>query len=267
MAMTLPIPERDAVLDALRSASARYSTLLRSPLDPAANAIGYWSVAEAAAHTTHIYSLYPDLLAGGSSPVADHRKMAETWQKRVTQDPERDLNVLAGRIDEATVSFLERVEKVEWEQDQTWHGGIDVPTYTLACILILEADIHGLDIAASASKDWDIPSRDAIFGIEGLLPTLPHFVSQAAAQDLDAIFELRIRGGSRVYLTNDHGRLVIDTTRPGRVDCVISADPVSYLLVGYGRLTQWKPILTGKIIAWGRKPWLSLEFGKLFTTP
>ena len=105
-----------------------------------------------------------------------------------------------------------------------------------------------------------------MFGIEGLLPTLPHFLNDTAT-GIDAVYELRIRGGSRLYLTIRDGRLDIGVDRPKRVDCVISADPVSYLLVGYGRRSQWKPILTGKIMALGRKPWLGFGFGKLFVSP
>ncbi len=48
---------------------------------------------------------------------------------------------------------------------------------------------------------------------------------------------------------------------------MISADPVAFLLVGYGRIGQWGQILRGKLVASGRKPWLGLGFGKLLTSP
>ena len=50
-------------------------------------------------------------------------------------------------------------------------------------------------------------------------------------------------------------------------DCTISADPEAFLLVGYGRSSQWGPILRGKIFASGRKPWLGLKFNSLLVKP
>jgi putative sterol carrier protein len=48
---------------------------------------------------------------------------------------------------------------------------------------------------------------------------------------------------------------------------VISADPVAFLEVGYGRANPLVAALTGKLVAKGRKPWLGLAFGKLFAAP
>jgi hypothetical protein len=51
------------------------------------------------------------------------------------------------------------------------------------------------------------------------------------------------------------------------VDCRISADPVAFLLVGYGRVSQWPQIARGKMVAWGRKPWLGVKFRSLLRKP
>jgi hypothetical protein len=51
------------------------------------------------------------------------------------------------------------------------------------------------------------------------------------------------------------------------VDCVISADPVTYLLVCYGRMPLSRALLRGGIIAQGRRPWLGLRFKGLFVNP
>jgi hypothetical protein len=56
-------------------------------------------------------------------------------------------------------------------------------------------------------------------------------------------------------------------TAPGdKVDCWIAADPVAFLLVGYGRTGQWSQALRGRIVTGGRKPWLGLKFGDLLTS-
>ena len=46
-----------------------------------------------------------------------------------------------------------------------------------------------------------------------------------------------------------------------------SAEPVALLLVAYGRRSQWGPVLTGKLVAWGRKPWAGLRLTRYLVTP
>jgi hypothetical protein len=53
----------------------------------------------------------------------------------------------------------------------------------------------------------------------------------------------------------------------GPVDCVISAHPVTYLLVVYGRMPLGRALLRGRMLAWGRRPWLGLRFKDLFFNP
>ena len=51
------------------------------------------------------------------------------------------------------------------------------------------------------------------------------------------------------------------------MDCHISADPVAFLIVAYGRGSQWPPVLGGKITAWGRKPWRAFGLTRLLMNP
>lgn len=53
----------------------------------------------------------------------------------------------------------------------------------------------------------------------------------------------------------------------GQVDCILSVDPVAFLRVGYGRANPLTAALTGKVVAFGRKPWLGLTFGSLLAAP
>ena len=56
-------------------------------------------------------------------------------------------------------------------------------------------------------------------------------------------------------------------SRGDRPDCVITADPVAFLLVGYGRVGQSGRIWRGKLRAGGRRPWLALRFSSLLIRP
>ena len=48
---------------------------------------------------------------------------------------------------------------------------------------------------------------------------------------------------------------------------MISADPVTFLLVGYGRMPLGRALLRGGMLARGRRPWLGLRFKDLFFNP
>lgn len=265
--MTLPVPDRPTTLRAVRDCTSRFAALLRSASDPTRNACGHWSISEVAAHTSHVYSLFPELMRGGESFVKDHLGLGDAWEVRLAEDTMRDLPTIAERIEGAVEEFCDVATDTEWEQPKLWHGGIKMPTYSLASFLIGESALHGRDVATAESRPWGIETSHATLVITGLLPALPHYVNPQAVEGLKATYDVRVRGGPRVYLMLRNGSLTIDQISPGSVDCHISADPVAYVLVGYGRIGQLGPILTGKFVAWGRRPWLATRFGKLFYTP
>jgi len=95
---------------------------------------------------------------------------------------------------------------------------------------------------------------------------MPGIVNPATAAGHTATYELRIRGGTTHYWAFRDGRFsIVDELR--RPDVVMSADPVACLLVFYGRRSQWPEIFRGRILAWGRRPWLALSFVKRFHQP
>ena len=51
------------------------------------------------------------------------------------------------------------------------------------------------------------------------------------------------------------------------VDCWISADPATFPLLGYGRVSRRSQIVRGRIAAGGNKLWLAVAFDRLLTGP
>ena len=68
-------------------------------------------------------------------------------------------------------------------------------------------------------------------------------------------------------LAFDDGTLHVSTDYAESVDCHLSADPTAFLLVMYGRQGPLRPALTGKVVAWGRKPWLAFRIPSLLQRP
>jgi putative sterol carrier protein len=75
-----------------------------------------------------------------------------------------------------------------------------------------------------------------------------------------------MRGGAGYRLAVDRGTAVVAAAGP-QADCTITADPVAFLLLGYGRIPQWAAVIRGQLRPGGRKPWLALRFGSLLSSP
>jgi hypothetical protein len=63
------------------------------------------------------------------------------------------------------------------------------------------------------------------------------------------------------------GEAVVETIPSRRVDCYISADPVAFFLVATGLESHWRLIARGKLMTWGRRPWLAVRLPTLFVVP
>ncbi len=264
--MSIVIPDRKRALGSVHAATGRFTALLRDA-DPSRIAVGKWTTGELATHVSLIFRMYPPLIRGEASPIKDQLAMAAFWDEALAEDTLRDPSESADRIELALKEFASLVNAENWEQSVTWHGGKQIPVYSLASILVSECLLHGRDLAQVEGKSWSIGRDDANLIFDGHIPILRHFVNREAIAGMDACYEVRLRGGSTAYFQIANGDIEIleAPTRP--VDCRISADPVSYLLVGYGRVGQWGPVLTGKIVAFGRKPWLGFKLASLFHSP
>ena len=130
--------------------------------------------------------------------------------------------------------------------------------------------MHGYDSARAARRPWPVPADWARTVFLGALPVIPHYLLAERAQGRRARYDIRLRGepGARANFTVAGGALVIEAPAPGQpADCHLSADPWAFLLVLYGRSGPLTPTLSGKILAWGRRPWLALTLPALFRKP
>jgi Mycothiol maleylpyruvate isomerase N-terminal domain/SCP-2 sterol transfer family len=261
------IPDKDHALELLRDSQQRFCALLRAVEDPKRSAIGKWDIGTTATHVGHVFRILPSVAYGTPSPVPNHRALADEWDRMLAEDRERDPKRVADRIDGYTEEFFDAIGRAKWTEPVVWHGRVRIPAYCLPSLLLNETEIHGLDIARGEDRTWEIPKPQALNILIGLLPLLPHFVNHEQAAGVDTTWELKPRGGPNVYVTMREGKLSITEQPSGKADCKISVDPATYLLVGYGRVSQWGALAKGKIVAYGRKPWLGLKFAKLFAAP
>jgi hypothetical protein len=275
--MTMQLDEAAA---ALADAAGRTAWLLRSGLDPAARVPGLtWTAAETAAHLVADLREHTAILTGtqqapgtadgpGDGGTAAERGAAAN-RAQLDAFPERDLTVLAGLIEEAAAGFTTALAAQPSRGPIVTANDVPMVPATLVSVLLGEQLIHGLDLARSAGRPWPIARGDALRVISGMMALAGDYLDQDAARDVHVCYELRFGPGDRYRFGVDGPAATVSPAggAPGSADCVITADPVAFVLVGYGRVGQWSQILRGKLRAGGRRPWLALRFSSLLTSP
>jgi hypothetical protein len=219
-------------------------------------------VGDVAAHLSHVFRFDTDAITASPVPAATVTTagMAELNARMLAADGERDPAVLADRIGTLANEFDE-VASCSGAADVGWLQGTRLPPSAVACHLLEECLIHGHDIAAATGHPWPIRRHHALLAIEGgalpLIAALPAnaFLNEEKAGSRRARVELRLRGGGRTLLALDGGSLTLDPAGGSDVDAYLSADPAALMLVFIGRQGLWKPLLGGKLAAWGRRPW------------
>jgi Mycothiol maleylpyruvate isomerase N-terminal domain len=247
---------------ALRAVVPSLVGLVRSIPDANAASVGTWTVGDVAAHLSHAFRFDTDAIAGRPVPeaIVTTAGMAEVNAKMLADDGERDPAVLADRISTLAEEFDEAVSRTRTAAVD-WLQGTRLPPSAVACHLLEECLIHGYDIAGVTGYPWPIRRHHALLVVEGaalpliaaLRPTA--FVDQEKAASFRGRFDLRLRGGGRTVMAFDRGTLTLESGSARDVDAHISADPVALMLVFIGREGIAKPLLGGKLSAWGRRPW------------
>jgi hypothetical protein len=259
---------------ALREVVPRLVTLVRSVPDTGSAAVGTWTVGDVAAHLTHVLRMDTDALAGAPVPEATVTTagMAEANAAMLALDGERAPSVLADHIGTLADEFdaiasRSRAATVDWLQ------GTHLPPSAVACHLLEECLIHGHDIATATGRPWPIRRHHALLAIEGavlpLIAALPPtaMVNQDRAGSFRARFDLRLRGGRRTLMVFDRGSLTIEAGDARDVDAHLSADPAALMLVFIGRQAIGRPLLGGKLTAWGPRPWKLLRMLTAISPP
>ena len=243
-----------ALADLLRQAAPK-ATEKVSGLD--------WTVSELGAHLITEPRRFERMGRGSVETLEDTAAQNRAELEAVGEtDPVRQADVFLAEH----ASYMSQAAKQHGGEPFRWFDW-DVTWAEGAGIYLGELCIHALDLSRTLGRPWQMDREDAVRIIGGLVKILPGFVDKEAAKDFTGSYELRLRKGPALLIAFDKGEATVAAKDGQRADCVISADPVAFLLVGYGRISQWGPIAKGKILAMGRKPWLGLKFSKLLLNP
>ena len=255
----------DSLSRALTEAGNHFASMLRRVKDPDRPAIGSWTVGETAAHVAHSPGYFLEVAKGETTPVALD-DVAGHNAEFLADDPERDPRALADRFEDGELALLTYVRSLDGDPVLEIFDGVDVPLSTLLAVELGEVLVHGYDIARASGLHRPMASDQAALTVGGLLPILPHVIEPSRAAGFDARIAFRIRGGIEATLAFEDGVLQIEPADGQSIDCRLSVDPATYLLLTFNRISPTIPTLQGKIVAWGRRPWLAVRLASLFKT-
>jgi hypothetical protein len=263
---------------ALADAVARSAQLWRSIGQSTAPVAGLaWTAGQTAAHvvgdmreytdalTRHVNGDHAAINIPNGSPASARTAVND---RHLIDVSERDLRRLADMLEDTAVRYLAAASLVDPSEPAAilTADGLVLEPAVMTCLLLGEQLVHGLDIARGANRSWNISRDDALVVIPAVLALAPKYLWATRTKKLDISFELRMRGGGRYRMAITHGTGVV-TVAGEKADCVITADPVTFLLLGFGRVPQLPQLLRGRLRAGGHKPWLAAKFGTLLVSP
>lgn len=280
-------PDRQAVSEAFARESERVVERVRACRDLHDPVPGLrWSVGELAAHLTAVYMVFGAALRGGYQDTELKRAVAgapvdaglpgtiaaaNDYAVGLLTAP--DARTAADGLAAQAAAFLEALaathDDLAREVETPWYGiGMTRNVGTLASLAVTESLVHGRDLALAVHVDPKMSQSSAAAATPTVMSAmLPLLFDTRQAKGMKADYELRLRGGQRFALSVADGKAECFEAGGRDVDCVLTLDPRAALLIGFSRRSLAQTLLTGGVIAYGRRPWLGLRFPSLFATP
>jgi len=122
-------------------------------------------------------------------------------------------------------------------------------------------------MAVAVHRPWPITASEAGLALFGYGVAYGLCLNPATTAGHTAGYGIEFTTGERFTIRFVDGEYRLEPPDSGSVDCTLTADPVAFLLVGSGRLSQWAAIALGVITVSGDRPDLALEFGDRFLFP
>lgn len=220
-----------------------------------------WTVADLGQHVACLPSFWRNQHQAG-----DHFEQPENFAAYSDQArahiTDSDPNSLADICIAEFETFLDELA----EPDATrWLYGRATNAANMVGLAINELVLHGRDLAAvTGAQAPSFDRREANAAVDGIMVTTPSFIdaSKASAQP-DGVYHVHFRGGRDYTWTKRGPQLDIAEGRPQRADARLSADPATFLLVSLQRAGQISAALSGKMVAYGLRPWRFYGLGAI----
>ena len=245
----------------VRETAERFCALVAQVPDPGARvpATPAWSVTDTFGHVAMEPGRYRALALGGGTWPSRVSELPAFNAEQIRTLPTREVGELAEILLRDVAAMVETVEGFgDAPRWMDFDGDQRVRCDRALGTLLGEFLVHGHDIATLARRAWPIDPAHVPLVLAGLHQVMPGWVDPERAAGHNAVYEMRLRGLGITYTYRfDDGAVAVDPEDAGSPDVVISADPVTALLLNYRRTSPLRATLTGRVTAWGRRPWLA----------
>ena len=192
------------------------------------------------------------------SPPDDWAQFSIEQRRHIATD---DLERLGDLVRAEVAGFLESVVDPDAAR---WLYGCETTDRNVVGAVLAEFVIHGQDLGRLTGNRPTLTTAQAAAALPNTMAIVSAFVDRERARRIAGTYHLGFRGhGDWTFRISGDGELVAEAGRPERADARMSADPAAFLLTSLGRVNQVVPALTGRIVAYGRKPWRLLALGNL----
>lgn len=250
-----------SVLEAHRQVTGRFADVLAESRGDTPVPHLDWTVAELGAHVLSGARGYTRAVREGVPGWADARDGVSGNRVLIEQTPEQEPAEIAAAIPEA-VSELHEVIQRHRGRIAAW-GQIQLDPVVLMAMHTGDVSVHGWDLARALRSRWRIDQAHAAMAVEAMFDVIPHFVDEVTAAGFSATYGITVRHAGTWTASFDNGTLRVDRGSPQKADCRLNNDPVAFLLIAFKRVPLWRPALTGRALAYGRRPWLRFKFPNL----
>ena len=253
--------------EAVERAGRRVAELLRRRDDLGRRVTGLeWTIAETAGHLAGRTGRFARFLTRSASPTGT---VADIAGENDADVRERAGRGMADHLDElrtGVAAFVAGTRGKLGSDPMPWYSGVTIDVATATGLLLGELLVHGFDVARTVRAPWPISAADGRTIVRAAVSVAPLYVDPSAARGVSTTFRIAVRGGPAFRIRFDDGTATVEDGS-GAADVTIRVDPVALVLVSYGRLSKWRAVATGKMIATGRRPWAGLAFDRYFVAP
>lgn len=247
----------------------RYANLVESVRDTSiAIPDSEWTVRDAAVHLAGSNHRMAALAGGEAStvPSVDKQFLDARARKLIAENPETDGKKLAEQIREGLKRVMAVTATRPGDQPISYHAGIRLNLGELVSLYLGEYLLHGYDIAVAVRAPWPIDPGYAALAVRSFRACYSAMFNPIPAAGLEATYRLDTAGIDPLFVRITDATYEEPAT-PGSVECIISADPVTALLVLSGRISQWAAVALGRLSFSGDRPEIGPRFTNLFVFP
>lgn len=258
--MSLVTTSREELVERYEDAFRRFVELVHEVPPDTPLPKSEWTAGEVAVHVLSVYHRY------NHRDFRSHEGLSPSVSA-LNQQNDRELEALQGlsrldvtdRLKQESDAFL--AQGLPVEDVYPFHLSQEIDGYGAYGNLLAELLVHGYDVAKAAGHPWPISNRDSLLILNALVQISAGAIDTVATSSVDAIIELRPRGGNPQRLRISHGSASVGdaSTIPGRADVILGGPATPMMFNLFGRFGLVASAVRGVGVRGGRRPWLALR--------